>query len=112
MRAKLRQIKAELKARLHEPVTQQGRWLGQVVTGWFIYHAVPTNSRALGAFRYHVTDLWRRTLRRRGQKDDMTWAGITALAKQWLPPPHVLHPWPATGFTQVICHGRSRSRRA
>ena len=32
------------------------------MTGYFAYHAVPTNSRALDAFRYHVTDLWRRSL--------------------------------------------------
>ena len=38
------------------------------VTGFFNYHAVPTNMRAVAAFRHHVTDLWRRTLRRRGQK--------------------------------------------
>lgn len=29
--------------------------------------------RAIVAFRHHVTDLWRRTLRRRSQKDAMTW---------------------------------------
>ena len=36
------------------------------VTGFFNYHAFPM--RAVAAFRHHVTDLWRRTLRRRGQK--------------------------------------------
>ena len=33
------------------------------------YHAMPTNFRALGAFRLHITRLWRRVLRRRSQKD-------------------------------------------
>jgi hypothetical protein len=51
----------------------QGKWLGQVLRGYFNYHAVPTNARALRVFRYHVTDLWRRTLRRRSQKDRITW---------------------------------------
>jgi hypothetical protein len=51
-------------------------WLKQVVTGFFAYHAVPTNFPALVAFRYHVTDLWRRTLRRRSQKDRTTWVGM------------------------------------
>lgn len=38
------------------------------------HRAVPTNSRAIGAFRYRVvTDLWRRTLQQRSQKDGMTW---------------------------------------
>ncbi len=73
MRARLRRIKEELRRRMHEPIPVQGKWLGQVVRGYFAYHAVPTNSRALGAFRYHVVGLWRRALRRRSQKDHMTW---------------------------------------
>ncbi|SCC94513.1 RNA-directed DNA polymerase (Reverse transcriptase) (fragment) [Thiomonas sp. X19] len=69
MRATLQEIKAQLRRRMHGPIPSQGRWLRSVVQGYFAYHAVPTNSRAIGAFRYHVTDLWRRTLRRRSQKD-------------------------------------------
>ena len=44
MRAKLKEIKEELRRRMHQPIPEQGRWLGQVVTGFFAYHAVPTNS--------------------------------------------------------------------
>src|ERR1700674_899837 len=98
MRAKLREIKEQLRKRMHEPIPEQGRWLKQVVRGFFAYHAVPTNSRALGAFRHHVTDLWRRTLRRRSQKDGMTWERITKIAAAWLPQPRILHPWPARRF--------------
>ena len=98
MRAKLREIKEQLWKRMHEPIPEQGRWLKQVVRGYFAYHAVPTNCRALGAFRYHVTDLWRRTLRRRSQKDAMTWERITKIADAWLPPPRILHPWPDRRF--------------
>src|SRR5215217_4980466 len=76
----------------------QGRWLRQVVSGSFAYHAVPTNRRALMAFRHHVTDLWRRTLRRRSQKDRLTWARMAKLADAWLPRPHLLHPWPSARF--------------
>ena len=72
---------------MHDAIPEQGRWLKAVVTGYFAYHAVPTNSRALGAFRYHVTNLWRRTLRRRSQKDGMTWERIKKIAAAWLPPP-------------------------
>src|ERR1700678_1769666 len=43
MRIKLRALKGELKRRMHEPIPMQGRWLGQVVRGYFQYHAVPTN---------------------------------------------------------------------
>ena len=46
-------------------------------------------------FRHHVTDLWRRTLRRRSQKDRMTWERMTQLVDDWLPKPIILHPWPS-----------------
>ena len=94
MRAALREIKDEMRRRRHDSLTDQGRWLRSVVTGYFAYHAVPTNAQAIGAYRHHVIDLWRRSLKRRSQKDRMTWARIDRLADEWLPPPHVLHPWP------------------
>jgi group II intron reverse transcriptase/maturase len=98
MRAKLREITKEMRRRMHQPIPQQGKWLRQVVAGFFAYHAVPTNSRSLGAFRYHVTNLWRRSLRRRSQKDHTTWARVTKLADDWLPRPRILHPWPNQRF--------------
>ncbi len=98
MRAKLREIKEEMRRRMHQPIPEQGKWLRQVVTGFFPYHAVPTNSRSLGAFRYHVTNLWRRSLRRRSQKDHTTWERVTRLADDWLPRPRILHPWPNQRF--------------
>lgn len=98
MRAKLREIKEVLRRRMHQPIPVQGKWLRQVVTGFFAYHAVPTNGRALGAFRYHVTNLWRRSLRRRSQKDHTTWERITKLVDTWLPRPRILHPWPNQRF--------------
>jgi group II intron reverse transcriptase/maturase len=104
MRAKLQAIKVELRRRMHSPIPEQGNWLRQVVTGHFGYFAVPTNSRALSAFRYHVTNLWRRTLRRRSQKDGMTWARITKIAGAYLPPARILHPWPNQRFT--VTHPR------
>ena len=98
MRVTLQEVKAQLRKRMHDPIPSQGRWLRSVVQGYFAYHAVPTNMRAIGAFRYHVTDLWRRTLRRRSQKDAMTWKRMTQLAEDWLPPPRILHPWPDQRF--------------
>ena len=98
MRAKLLDIKEELRRRMHQSIPEQGRWLKQVVSGFFNYHAVPTNSAALGAFRYHVTVLWLRTLRRRSQKDRMTWSRMGRLTADWLPKPRILHPWPSQRF--------------
>jgi hypothetical protein len=68
------------------------------VTGFFNYHAVPTNHRSLRAFRDHVVNLWRRSLRRRGQRDKTKWERVTKLADDWLPKPRILHPWPRDRF--------------
>ena len=104
MLAKLRKIKETLRRCMHRPIPEQGKWLGQVLRGYFNYHAVPTNSRALRVFRHHVTDLWRRTLRRRSQKDRITWARMAKLADDFLPKPTILHPWPSDRF--AVTHPR------
>jgi group II intron reverse transcriptase/maturase len=104
MRAKLQAIKQELRQRRHQPIPVQGKWLRQVVKGYFNYHAVPTNNQALAAFRFFVTELWQRSLRRRSQKDGTTWEQITQLAKDWLPKPDTLHPWPRIRF--AVTHPR------
>ena len=98
MKEKLKEVKGELRRRMHQPISEQGKWLGQVVTGYFGYHAVPTNFRALAAFRLHIAHLWRRVLRRRSQKDGSTWDRIEKLADEWLPQPRILHPWPSVRF--------------
>ena len=98
MRARLQEIKRTLRKRMHATIPEHGKWLKSVVTGYFAYHAVPTNIRALGRFRYHVMRLWLRTLRRRSQKDKMTWARLSKIAGDWLPTPRILHPWPSERF--------------
>jgi RNA-directed DNA polymerase len=98
MRAKLQDIKVELRRRMHWPISKQGKWLGQIVGGHFAYFAVPTNIWALTAFRYQVVDFWRRWLRRRSQKDCTTWERVTKLADEFLPKPRILHPWPSVRF--------------
>jgi len=104
LRAKLQAIKQELRLRMHQPIPVQGKWLRQVVKGYFNYFAVPTNNRALSAFRVHVIDIWRRSLRRRSQKDGTSWDRIGRLANDWLPKPHTLHPWPSARF--AVTHPR------
>ena len=98
MMAKLLELKEEMRRRMHWPIPKQGKWLKQVVSGFFNYHAVPTNSRTLAAFRHHVTIIWGRTLRRRSQKDRTTWDRVAQLAEEWLPRPRILHPWPSVRF--------------
>jgi len=98
MQAKLKEIKEGLRRRRHQPIPEQGTWLKRVVTGYFAYHAVPTNNRALGSFRHHVARLWRRSLRRRSQRSRATWDRMDRLAAVWLPKPRILHPWPQQRF--------------
>ena len=98
MRATLRRVKDALRRQMHRPIPEQGKWLQQVTTGFFAYHAVPTNSRALAAFRHHVSVLWKRTLSRRSQTANVTWTRMLRLVRAWLPPPRILHPWPAQRF--------------
>ena len=98
LRAKLEEIEEELRRRRHQPIPEQGRWLAQVVRGFFAYHAVPTNYAALGDFRAQVVWLWRRSLRRRSQTDDTLWTRVTRLANDYLPKPRILHPWPQERF--------------
>jgi group II intron reverse transcriptase/maturase len=104
MRTKLKEIKKALRRWMHQPVPQQGKWLRQVVRGYFNYHAVPTNDRALVAFRDEITKRWRRTLCRRSQNGALTWARMEKLADDWLPKPRILHPWPNIRF--AVTHPR------
>jgi len=104
LRGKLKEVKEELRRRMHQPIPKQGAWLAQVVRGFFAYHAVPTNGAALGAFRYYVKRLWLHALRRRSQKDRFSWQRMNRLADDWLPQPRILHPWPNVRF--AVKHSR------
>jgi hypothetical protein len=97
-RAKLLDIKQELRRRMHQSIPEQGAWLKQVVAGYFAYHAVPTNDRALRTFRSGVEFLWIRSLRKRSQRDRTTWEKTKKLSEKWLPKPRILHPWPSQRF--------------
>jgi hypothetical protein len=87
MRAKLKEIKKELRKRMHQPIPEQGAWLKQVVTGFYNDHAAATNARVLSSFRNEVTRRWPQTLGRRSQNGDLTLARMTKLADDWLPTP-------------------------
>ena len=100
VKAKLKEVKAKLRSRMHQPLPEVGKWLGQVVRGFMNYHAVPTNSRAIGGVRHHVLWLWLRALRKRGNRDKTDWQRITKLADAYLPKARILHPWPEQRFAR------------
>src|SRR2546428_7890877 len=98
MRAKLREVKQQLRERMHDPVPQTGHWLKSVVQGYFNSYAVPGNLDSLAVFRDRIMGQWCHTLRRRSQKRPISWTRVLALADRWLPQPRVLHPYPADRF--------------
>jgi group II intron reverse transcriptase/maturase len=98
MRAKLKEVKAELTRRMHLPVPEVGRWLRSVVQGHLAYYAVPGNLRAVRAFRDQAGRHWFQALRRRSQRTKMTWERMGRLAKRHLPPLRVQHPYPEARF--------------
>jgi RNA-directed DNA polymerase len=109
MRSKLHAVKAEMRRRMHHPIPEQGRWLARVLQGHYNYYAVPDNSEALHGFRRRVIRLWLQALRRRSQKDRLTWERMYRLADRWLPKPRILHPWPNRRF-DARTQGRSPVR--
>ena len=102
MTAKLHELKLELQRRRHRPIPDQGRWLRQVVEGYFGYYAVPGNEKRLRSFRDQVTRLWVRALRRRGQRDKMNWTRMRRIGERWIPPVQWCHPWPEERFDATI----------
>jgi RNA-directed DNA polymerase len=109
MRAKLREVKDQLKRRRHQPIPEQGRWLASVVRGYRAYYAVPGNRAAVATFRTQLTKVWHTALERRSQRTRISWARMNRLATRWLPPARVMHPFPDVRF-RVNTQGRSPVR--
>lgn len=95
IRKKLKEIKEELRRRMHETVPEQGQWLRTVLKGHYQYYGVPFNYPALQQFYYQVKWLWRRQLSRRSQKGRITWERMDRLDRKWLPLPRICHPYPS-----------------
>lgn len=109
LRAKLRSVKHELHRRRHQPIPIQGKWLAAVVRGHIAYYGVPSNSKAIRAFRTQAVRIWRRALMRRSQKHRLSWTRMAKIVKRWIPPAKIQHPWPSVRF-DVRTRGRSPVR--
>jgi hypothetical protein len=96
--AKLRELKQQLRKRMHDPVRQTGQWLKSIVQGYYHYYAVPGNTDSLSVFRDRLTGHWWHSLCRRSQQRRLSWTRMLALPDRWLPRPRVLHPYPADRF--------------
>jgi group II intron reverse transcriptase/maturase len=109
MRAKLAEVRDQIKRRRHLPIPEQGAWLGSVVRGHLAYYAVPGNTDAVQAFRDQVTRYWFQALRRRSQRTRVNWKRMSLYVKRWLPPARPMHPFPIVRFN-VRTQGRSPVR--
>ena len=109
LRAALRQVKGQLRSRMHLPIPEQGRWLASVLRGHMAYYAVPGNVQAVAAFRDEVTRHWFKTLRRRSQRTTVNWARMSRIEARWLPRARVMHPYPNVRF-DARTQGRSPVR--
>ena len=112
MAAKLKDIRAQLRKRMHARVPETAKWLQQVVRGYFQYHAIPGNSARLRAFRRDVLWSWLQTLRRQSQKHRMNWERVAARLDPLLPSVKILHPYPDARFAAKYPNilGRNRVR--
>lgn len=95
---KLKALRAELRRRMHWSVPVVGQWLHDVISGYFGYHAIPTNSAALWTFRRVLARTWLFVLRRRSQRTTVNWARMSRLVAHWFPPVVIRHPWPWERF--------------
>jgi len=94
LQAKLAEVKAELKERMHDPIPEVGQWLGMVLRGHLQYYGVPMNGPALLLFRFQIARLWHRTLCRRSQKGRVLWERMERLIERYVPPVSICHPYP------------------
>ena len=110
MAAKLKDIRARLRRRMHVSPAGTGRWLAQVVRGYFQYHAIPGNWARLRAFRNDVLRIWFQTLRRRSQRSRLSWERFREGLGGLLPPIQILQPYPAARFDAKHPHIRGKNR--
>jgi len=99
VRAKLAELKLELRRRLHHRVPEVGTWLASVLRGHFNYYGVPLNYPSLATFHNRVVRLWLATLRRRSQRSSMTWERMSVTAARYLPRPQIKRPWPSENLS-------------
>jgi RNA-directed DNA polymerase len=107
--AKLREVKTELKRRMHEPIGELGAYLRSVVLGHVRYFGVPRNGPAIGAFRQAIGRVWWLVLRRRSQGNHLPWRRMKRHIDRWLPPARICHPYPLVR-PGVTTQGGSRMR--
>lgn len=95
MRRKLKEIKQQLRYRLHDKIRDVGKWLKSVLTGHYRYYGVPYNFVKMRAFYNELIKLWHKQLKRRSQRTKVTWARMRRIKDQYLPYPKIYHTFPS-----------------
>lgn len=106
--AKVREVRTELRNRMHDPVPEQARYLRAVIDGHCRYYGVPGNGPSLGAFRSGLIWIWFCTLKRRSQTHRVTWQRTLRYVERWLPTVRIHHSWPDA--RNVMTRSKSRMR--
>jgi len=101
MARKLQALRIEARRRMHAPMSDQQRWLSQVLRGHYAYYGLPSNYRMMHLFYNHVCWLWYRVLHRRSRRGSK-WKDIAALLSQFpLPRPKITRPL----ASRAVCLG-------
>jgi RNA-directed DNA polymerase len=91
---KLKDLRREMRRRMHIPVTDQWRWLSAVLRGHYGYYGLTGNYRAMKHFLQEVEALWQRALARRSQKARMFGPRFLKLLRRLpLPEPSIINPY-------------------
>lgn len=96
---KCKEVRRELKERMHDDVMETGKWLNSVIQGHQNYYAVPYNMDSVKSFYDQTTRAWLYTLRRRSQKGkQFTWKRFEKLIRWLIPRVRIVHPFPGQRF--------------
>lgn len=107
---KLKEIKHQLIARMHDDVKETGKWLRSVITGYGNYYGVPGNMDMAKEFYKQCIRAWLRTLRRRSHKaQNLDWKRFKRYTEWLLQRPRLAHPFPDVRL-DVKTRSRSRMR--
>ena len=93
---KLKELRQEMRRRMHRPLGEQQQWLSSVLRGHYAYYGITGNYRSLAVFFGQVLEGWIRALRRRGQRPHMPWERFHRILEAFpLPEPRIVHDWRA-----------------
>jgi group II intron reverse transcriptase/maturase len=99
---KLKDVRVQLRRRMHQPIRKQHAWLSAMLRGHYAYYGITGNIRSLGCFLRQVQRAWRRVLGRRSQRGRLTWDRFMHLLHVLpLPHPHIVHRWRSPQASQA-----------